>query len=177
MCLPNINNEENIINAIIFWKYNENITFENLGNININELPYFYENYLLIPLNDFTNYYWDEQILSMPIGVFNEKKYRDNLRTLFLESNKDSIFFSIVIDNNIIMNGVNRTMPITAEKRHYDDDNYIKIIMKIKEDEVFFRFSNNYSTNSIWRNGIEDISIFFKEELYKYFFLQNKLVI
>jgi hypothetical protein len=70
-------------NEIIFWKYNSNLNIEILDKKDFVNLPEYCEAFVKIPLSDFVEYFWDEQILRMTRDTFNNKSYLDGLRTLF----------------------------------------------------------------------------------------------
>jgi hypothetical protein len=163
-------------NEIVFWKYSKDLNFDDLQTMGLNELPADYEVHIRIPLDDFAEYFWDEQILRMARNVFDKKTYLERLRTHFFESDGNNLFFSIVIDDKIIMNGIDRTMAVSAEKKSWDDGAYPKLSMSIQDDSVYFRFVIVTSSfHSIWANDQGNISGLFNEDMYKYFLGQNKI--
>ena len=163
-------------NDIIFWKYHESVSFNDLNELNFDSLPDCFEIYARIPLIYFTDYFWDEQILRMPRSVFDENSYINDFEKIFFESNKSSIFFSIIINNKIVLNGVNRIMPTGAGEDIYGEHIYPKILLSMHDDSAFIRFVMVESFFSIWESNIDNISKLFNEELYNYFFMQNKII-
>jgi len=106
---------------IIFWEYNKNITLEKFNSFNLKDAYCNISVIFEIPLNEFDLYFWDEQILRMNKLTYRENKYSEKF--YFIEKDKEygALFFSIVIDNVIVLNGLNRVMILDAEPLPYDD--------------------------------------------------------
>jgi hypothetical protein len=148
-------------NEMIFWKYNELLNYEML-NSNIDTVDTIFEKYIVIPLDDFEYYLWDEQIFCLPHDTY--IKHFEDFRDLFLESDYGSIFFSIIVKNKIVLNGLNRIMPQTAQMRAYDDTE-IPCIFSVghKEENIYFRLG--YSPSMIFPDSIHD---YFPEKVPNY---------
>jgi len=153
-------------NEIIFWRYYASLgdrVIEILDGIDFDFLPSYIQASVKIPLSDFTGYFLDEQVLRMTRDNFNNKSYLEGLRTLLLESDGNSIFFSIIINNRIIMNGLNRTLSVTEEKRTLDGLISPQIKLSIKDDFVDFIFVNEYKVSSFLTHENNNITNVFSE--------------
>jgi len=187
ICNKNSQNIKFSQNEIIFWKYNELLTFDMLDN-NLDNVQKYFESYVVFPLDIFDYYLWDENIFCMKYEIFND--YRNSFYELFKESDNGSIFFSIIIDNKIVFNGLNRIMPITAQMQAYDGlgipfiDSHISNNM----ENIYFRITYFYfpyrsiheyfaEGNIIYRLGVYmDLNSLFIKELYDYFKDIDKII-
>ena len=132
----NSNTSENHF-EIIFWKYNSELNFEMLGN-NLEEIEKHFEKYFSMTLDDFEYYLWDDQILCMKYDIY-ENKYKEKEMQLYKESDYGSIFFTLLIDNKVLIHGLNRMLPQTAQMQPYDETNNIRIFSWIQNKEnVYF---------------------------------------
>jgi hypothetical protein len=202
-CNKNSKNIKINQNEIIFWKYNESLTFEMLNN-ELEEVQKYFESYIIIPLNIFDYYLWDEQIFCMEYGIYNNE-YKDKFFELFMASDKGSIFFSIIINNKIVFNGLNRIMPLTAKMQPYDGLEIPIITVKNSVDKknVYFNltyFYNPYHSihdhypdkipnytedelkhpeiGKLYVNRIYgDLNLLFVQEIYEYFFHIDKIIL
>jgi hypothetical protein len=198
------NSEENkgYRNEMIFWKYNELLNYEML-NSNIDTVDTIFEKYIVIPLDDFEYYLWDEQIFCLQHDTY--IKYFEDFRNLFHESDYGSIFFSIIVGNKIVLNGLNRIMPQSAQMRAYDDTEIPRIFsVGHKKEKNYFRLG--YSSDMIFPHSIHDhfpekvpnyteeerkspvigklyisrlwgnLNDLFVNELYEYFLLKDKII-
>ena len=149
LIITNCNNEDQ--GKILIWDYNENLIYEDLNNKSIEELLLNY-NYMEIPLNYFKYYYWDEQILFMDQIIFDENNYYDKLNNIKNKSDSGSLFYSAVINNKIVYNGLNRILPNWyAAMEPYDNTNYPRITMKKNINGIFFFFTfSEYSSLGGW---------------------------
>ena len=97
--------DSNKDSKIIFWKYNEEISFEELCLFQLEDAYRNLEIGLEIPLGNFNLYLWDEQILRMDSLVYNDY-YRNALLSLGKNSDDDdgSLYFSIIINDKIVFN-------------------------------------------------------------------------
>ena len=139
-------------NEIVFWKYNESLTFDMLKN-ELGEVRTYFEPYVIIPLNTFDYYFWDEQILCMKYTVF-ENNYENKFFGLYSESDYGSIFFSIIINNKIVFSGLNRIMFISAQMMPYDGLEIPIVINQISNDKTNLYFRLTYFTD--FGNSIHD---------------------
>jgi hypothetical protein len=144
-CNKSSNEIEISRNEIIFWRYNELLSFEMLNN-NFKEIQIVFEPYIIIPLNIFDYYLWDEQIFSMKYDIF-KNNYENKFYELFDESDKGSIFFSIIVNNEVVFNGLNRVMPISAEMRAYDGLEIPVFISQITDGKENIHFAISYFTS------------------------------
>jgi hypothetical protein len=202
-CNKITNTNEFSRNEIIFWKYNESLTFEMLNN-ELEEVQKYFESFIIIPLNIFDYYFWDEQILCMKYSIY-ENNYENEFYKLYSESDYGSIFFSIIINNKIVFNGLNRIMFMSAQMKPYD---YMEIpIMtccsSMNKDNMYFRLGYlpgydewsihdhfpdeipNYTEDGLKHPEIGEIYIsslhgnldlLFKQEIYEYFLSVDKII-
>ncbi|MCL2801912.1 MAG: hypothetical protein FWD28_09175 [Treponema sp.] len=191
VCIIGCNkNTQNITfsqNEIIFWKYNESLTFDML-NKNLEDVLKYFESYVIIPLDVFEYYFWDENILSMKYEIY--ENYRENIRELYMDSDKGSIFFSIIVNNKIVFNGLNRIMPIPAQMQAYDglgipfinshiSNNKKNVYFSITYFDFFHRSIYDYfnESNRINRLGVHmDLDALFVKEIYDYFYNNDKII-
>jgi hypothetical protein len=162
-------------NFILFWKYDENLEFNDLHENKLETLRNNYNEYFRIPLSYFDLYYWDEQILVLPLIIVNENNYLEKMKELFLESDYGSIFYSIIINGKIVANGLNRTMPITAQMRAYDNTNYPRVLSKILNENLYLRFVTSFSLRSIIDMPNNDNEILFNMDIFNYFNKYSKI--
>jgi hypothetical protein len=99
----------------------------------------------------------------MPRNLFHGK-YLIRFKDLFNASDKGSIFFTVIVNDVIVLNGLNRVMPISAQAQAYDNSDFPRILTVQKDDTVYFRFALDYSMNSIW-NSPGKIEVLFKFEM------------
>ena len=163
---------------IIFWKYNKEITFEELSSYDLEDAYSNMEAAFEIPLDNFSLYYWDEQILRMDRLVFEKNNYKDK----FLETagylTHGMWYFSIVIKDKIVLNGLNRCMIIPPNYMTYDRSKYPKILAWAYNNKyVFFRFSYVSWPESIWdvEEEFGDVELLFVDEIFNYFKSSKKI--
>ncbi len=184
---------------IVFWRYNRDITFEQLNSYTYAEANRNMEAAVEIPLDSIDLYMWDEQILRMDAKEY--ANYGERMMEIIDGSDSGSLFFSVVINNVILLSGLNRIKFLPAEKKAYDDSTIPRISVWARNDKyIFFRFSYSpsWATASIWdmpesygdvqllffdglydyykdtgkiQRGRIDIEKFFKDECLKYFFI------
>ncbi|MDR0322648.1 MAG: hypothetical protein LBI28_14230 [Treponema sp.] len=176
-CNKNLKDIEISRNEIIFWRYNESLTFEMLNN-NFEEIQMVFEPYIIIPLNIFDYYLWDEQIFSMKYDIF-ENNYKNKFHELFNESDKGSIFFSIIVNNKVVFNGLNRIIPAGAERRAYDGLGIPIFDSQITEGKENVHFAISYVPSflrSIHDHKYYELDSLFVNELYEYFISIDKII-
>jgi hypothetical protein len=171
----------NAESCIVFWKYDSNRTLEELDEFqNYEDAKRVFEVEAEIPLEKIGAYLWDEQIFVMPYNIY-VNEYRQYLRTLgtiYLETNKSSVFFSIIVSGNITISGLNRTMPPIALIKPYDDSDYLRlrIISTPIKTSIYFQLTQEISkVISIWDTS-SNIDSLFKSDLLQYFNIQGKVI-
>ncbi len=158
---------------IVFWKYDKDITFEQLNSYTYAEAKRNMEAAVEIPLDGINLYLWDEQILRMDTKEY--ANYGKKLSEIIEDSDPGEMFFSVVINNAILFNGLNRIKFITAEMKAYDDSTTIPRISVWGRNNnyILFRFSYSptWTTASIWDmpESYGDVHLFFSEGLYDYY--------
>jgi hypothetical protein len=172
--------ESHVDSKIIFWKYDKNISFEKLCSLNLDDAYAILDPGLEIPLNDFDVCFWDEQIFVMNNSVYTEKSYKDKFRQIEKESDRGSIFFSVIVGDELIFNGLNRVMLLTASMKPYDDSKYPRMSLWATNSEcVFFRFSYwpTLSRVSIWDAPeiLGDVKSLFFDDIFDYFDAAGKI--
>jgi hypothetical protein len=150
--------KNNYQDKIVFWEYNKNLILEDLNTKLFKELV-IDNKYKEIPLDYFKYYYWDEQILFMERKIFEENNYYLVFEKIQENSDRGSLFFSVVINNKIVCNGLNRILPNWyAKMEPYDDTDYQRITMAKNDSGVYFFFTfSELSTLhgwSIWTQNI-----------------------
>jgi hypothetical protein len=168
---------------IIFWNYNKDISFEELCSWKLDEARKRLEIGLEIPLSEFTYYLWDEQILYMDKKIYDNNNYEEKFTQIEKNSDRGSLYFSVVINNSIVFNGLNRIRPESPAKKPYSDSKYPRItIMYVREDNVLFRFTYVpiIVHMSIWEihekiPSVGDVELLFVEEIYEYFISKGKI--
>jgi hypothetical protein len=166
---------------IVFWNYNKDISFEKLQTLDLEVAVSCLGAAVSIPLEEIDTYLCDEQIFCMRRTTFDEKDYLNIFRDLFFKSDRDSLYFSVVIHNKIVFNGVNRIMGTGARANTYDDSRYPKIAMILDDDfdDVYLRFTftDHLLWASIWdisRNRA-NINTLENKEIYSYFESRRKI--
>lgn len=112
------NDDAKSFNGFIIWKYNDRYDFAYLQSKTIDERGRDYGELVRIPLSDYTTIYWDEQVYVMDWNYY-KKNYRDIIDKEYGASDR-ALFFSLVVNNAILFDGVVRTAPEAAMKK-YDD--------------------------------------------------------
>lgn len=97
---------------LIFWKNTPEDRLEEMEGLSYSKLVKRYELLESISTRHVVNYYWDEQVIEI------------DEKLLFEESGQafaghESGFFSIVLDGEVLMNGLNRTI-IPSNESDYD---------------------------------------------------------
>ena len=159
---------------IIFWKYNSEITFEKLSSFQLSDAYHNMEVAFEIPLDKFCLYFWDEQVLRMDSNIFVENNYSDKFMQINLNSDYGSIYFSVVVHDEIVQNGLNRVITLSARMMPYDNSLHPRITMWARNnDYVFFRFTYRpiLVHLSIWDISEEfgDVRLLFINEIFHYF--------
>ncbi|MDR1389858.1 MAG: hypothetical protein LBJ31_07765 [Treponema sp.] len=164
---------------ILFWDYNENRSFENLEQCTYENV---FENFVVctkIPFDNIQNYFWDGQMFSVESSFYLEN-LSSKQHDLFEKSDGGSIFFSIVVNKKIVLNGLNRTSPISAQKRPYDDALLPSMVAYHHRDYVYFRLTYDFVkfTKPIRDIPKEygDVSKLFINEIWVYFNKKKKIV-
>jgi hypothetical protein len=166
---------------IIFWDYNKAVTFEMLQNLNLEEALSCLQVAVAINLDDIDVFFLDEQVFSMEKARFIANEYIDKLIQLQAKSDQGSIYFSFVINNKIVFNGLNRVMPLEATGHPLDFTNYPKMMMRYSTgaDHVFFRITVALELmwHSIWdvSQAEYDANTLTCIEINNYFSSQNKV--
>lgn len=168
---------------LIFWYYDERLSLEELQTTNIEELKDRYAG-LIIPLDEIENYYWDEQLLAMSHELFKEK-YDHCLKEIYSNSDRGTLFFSVLINNEIVLSGLNRITPIIPAQMMPCDDLKVPRIRLLnfslleKRDKVYFQFTLKATIfESIWETPsyYGDINDLFISEIYGYFENEGKII-
>ena len=190
-----LSSNRNNFSGIILWDYNVNLEYDDLKCGKIDEINTGFKPSVVLPFDMFDCYYWDEQIL-----VMNVNRYWDSVFKKISELNRkndESIFFSIVLNDEIVMNGINRLMPSSNSYRKYNTDyNIPKLSLDVvdnyhKENAsqvAFFRLSylavpgpaSIYEHTQFSYPVViteESLEKLFVKELFEYFSKQNKIIL
>jgi hypothetical protein len=172
----------NANDSIIFWEYSNDISIKNLEdleNVFLRDISDKFIISLEIPLDEIKFYYWEEQLFCI-----SEKKIEElwsNVNELYNKSKDGYLFFSIVIDSKVVISGLNRIMPITAEALPSDNMLIPKLTLLFTpiHQDAYFRlvYNMNLPTSSIWDIDpvCGKVTDLFKKDLYAYFNLHGKL--
>ena len=168
--------------GIIIWTPEENIVIEDFASKRVTEMQEKLQIEFVIPFDKFECYYWDEQIL-----VMDEKDYDRGYYVIlnyFSWDYDEYLFFSFVIDGDIVLTGLNRLCLPDHKIRKGDRDYSIPKIINYygnEKQKVVFRLSfykADYS-DSIYKQAeelIQDTGIFFNDRVYRYFEKRNKII-
>jgi len=165
---------------IIFWKYNNDISFEKLSSFNLDDAYKSMEAVFGIPLDDFNLYFWDEQVLRMNISVYEDNNYSEYFTQIMRNTDLGSLFFSIIINNKIVLNGLNRVILMTAAIQPYDDSKYPRFSPWARNNKyIYFRISYRPTSSriSIWNipETFGDINLLFVDAIYNFFESSGKI--
>ena len=156
---------------LIFWDYNiedimdiETLTYRQLISKYI-PLEILSDEYI-------ARYYWDEQLIEFE----NDRIDEDTGRTLMLSVG----FFSMVLDNKIILHGLNRMLDVSTKRNKYDNSNYPAIILKrcSNPGNLILALKPRYKPErSLFRDyDEEEQKRLLNQEVLKYFEEQGKIV-
>lgn len=152
------NSMENGEDMIILWNYDEKLTYDFLESHKYEECMKKYSIYMKIDLQEFTSFNTSKLEFNFsPISQVKETVLYicDNLH----RTNRGKLtFFSIVIDNNIILNGVNRIGGrfVGAGKHIGDDLKLLSIVFTVRNT---IRLALDYTNAIIFEDQNEsDIS-------------------
>jgi hypothetical protein len=99
---------------------------------------------------------------------------------LYDKSDQETLFFSTVIDDVIVMNGLNRLIPSFAQMGLYDSKELISLSNpKVNDTHAYFRLSfYDYVEYTIWDQAERynrDINELFCKQIYDLFFEEKKI--
>jgi hypothetical protein len=117
-------------------------------------------------------YYWDEQLIE-----YEYYRIKEETGKYFPMS---ELFFSIVLNNKIILHGICRTMSERAIKIKYDDSNYPAIVSRRCSNPgnwILALKPRYYPIDSLFRDyDEEEQKRLLNQEVLKYFEAQGKIV-
>lgn len=157
---------------LIFWKNAPGDRLEEMEGLSYGKMLKHYEPLETVEGRHVINYYWDEQVLEIDEKLL----FEDNGRGL---AGHDSGFFSIVLDGEVLLNGLNRTI-ISSTDSVYDD-------MKIATVQLDVDYNSN-RLYLVLKPGYKKSFMTYKDfseeerkrvalpELYDYFSGEEKIV-
>lgn len=162
------------ISAIIFWDYSENLSLQILEEDSLDKNLETFKTVLVIPLADVSFFSKHTQEFFLIDTSLRKIESQGIFTNLYEKSDGGSLYFSIVIDGEIAMNGLNRMLPPPAARKPKDDLVVPRIVwtrndtLKITMDNVsfFWGFPSREE---------EDRELIDCEKIDKYFSLRNKL--
>jgi len=161
---------------IVFWNPYElgKDKLEDIRNMSYQELNSDYETMSIIIEDCITKYYWDEQIFEVDMKLLSERTGKN-----FIVGQLG--LFSIVLNENIILNGLNRTVILPT--RSPDDKKDIPVIQRDGTNETdkwhFLlkpRFKEMYLTFKDFNEEEREEFLNKLEPIYGYFNQRGKIV-
>ena len=168
--------------GIVLWDYTSGFEYKDLQKTRLVNMSKYIKIYEMMPFDDITKYYWDEQVFIMPSTFYYEERdYETKSLKLFLKGDGGSMFFSLVVDGAIVLNGLSRLLYTGAMAHPYDDSKNIPRLVKWEEGElVFLRFVFvNFLADTVWHDAErfnQNVEILFNDEVYRYFERSGKLI-
>ena len=151
VCMVYASNKNN--NFIIFWDYNPELSIAYLNNASVDECSKKYKDYIKINFSEFSHFNSGSKTL-----VFESELDTDLLSKFenqFDHSKDGALFFSIVINDKIILNGLNRISPQFLLPSNYFviDESDCPIMYSVKKKYLrisnVFNFDENYDNNDM----------------------------
>jgi len=161
---------------IIFWNpYKlDKDKFEDIRNMTYQELNDEYEKMSIILEDSIIKYYWDEQMVEVNMKLLSEKTRKD-----FIPGHLG--LFSIVLNDEIILNGRNRT--VILPNKSPDDKKDIPVIQcdgTYKTEKWFFllkpKYQRMYLTFKDFNEEERERFLNQLNQIYDYFNLRGKIV-
>lgn len=156
--------------GIVIWEFNENLNYEKIINANYKELLKQYPKSLFIDFRNVNKYSKSSHILYMKDNQWH-KDYNTNFN--YLWHLNDTCFFSVIIDGNNLLTGVNYLCRLSAEMPKLP---YKNAIFLIQTEDSNLKFSDSIFDNEekLGSNKKSDLNYnFIKFE--QYFELRNKI--
>ena len=150
------NDDAKSFDGFIIWKHNNEHDFAYLQSKTIEERSIDYGELVRIPLSDYTTIYWDEQVYVMDWNYY-KMNYRDIIDKEYGASD-GSLFFTLVVNNTILFDGVVRTAPEAAMKK-YDDaivPKFYGVNIDSKNDNSIYSRISLFSSDIIVLESIWD---------------------
>lgn len=141
-------------NCIIFWDYDSELSIVYLNNASFSECSEKYKDYIKIDFSEFSHFNSDSKTF-----VFGSEMDADLLckfEKQFENSKDGKLFFSVVIDNEIILNGLNRISLqfLLPSSCFAIDESDCTIIYSIKKKNL--RISNVFNFDKDYVNDCMD---------------------
>lgn len=141
-------------NCIIFWDYNPELSIAYLDNASFDECSKKYKDYIKIDFSEFSHFNAESKTF-----VFDSEMDVDLLHKFenqFDHAKDGALFFSVVIDNKIILNGLNRvSLQFLLPSSHFAiDESNCPILYAIKKK--YLRISNVFNFDEDYDNDCID---------------------
>lgn len=164
------NLDDNSKFKLIIWDNVEDIT--DIQTLSYRELTSRYIPFSILSDKYIAKYYWDEQLIEYEYDRLQESPVEN-----FSLSNG---FFSIVLDNKIILHGLSRMIDLSPIKSEYDDRNFPVILLRRCSHQgnwILALKPRYYPKGSLFRDyDEEDQKGLLNQEVLKYFEAQGKIV-
>lgn len=154
---------------IVIWDNTDDLNFKNINKLSYDELKKKYKSIIIINEKNVISYYWDEQVVKI---ITNRKSYLTMYN--ITEISKSNEFFSIILNNKILYNGVvwkggtttNLTIILSDYFTKFEEDTNIIIIkpFSVMKGTKFMKYSKKDRKKLLFK------------ELYNFFKSKNKIV-
>lgn len=142
-------------NFIIFWDYNPELSVEYLNNTSIQECIKKYPNYIKFQFSEFDDFDINSKTFILKSEL--DAIFREKIENQFNNSQEGKLYFSIVVDGRIILNGLNRMSLSFLLPTNYfavDQNEYLILFSMGKK---YFRISKIYNFEEIYENSCLDM--------------------
>lgn len=157
---------------ILFWEYDSGELDKGITDLTYSQLMQKLKPLDILTEDMINKYYWDEQVLEI-----NLEKYRSDPSKWIIGTS--SLFFTIVLNKDIIYHGISRIME-PEFKQKYDDSDYPALIRKMtnKENIILIALKPKYEPPPALLNYYDEKeqNKILNKKVLEYFKKQGKIV-